>query len=275
MHKPFFLSIAPDRLKASLFARHYRARRHKWLHLYQDAPLKFAPRVSMSALLPGDVISDSIALTGMYELEASRRTRELAARGGVMIDVGANLGYFSLLWAAARRDNRVVAFEASPRNVPLLRRNIERNNLGSRIDVAAVAVGRAPGKLAFSLGPQDQTGWGGITLDAANDNITVDVVRIDDFLGGVPKIALLKIDIEGADTWALQGCERLLRTGRVQEIWFEANKPRMRLLGIEEDAAAKFLKAVNYTASPVGSTAGDLVEWRAVPGGGNQAALAI
>jgi len=263
--RPFLLRVVPDRLKLSLFARHYRARRRKWLHLYENAPLRYAPAVSMCGLLPGDVISDSIALTGLYELEATRRTQELAARGGLMVDVGANLGYFSLLWAAARPDNRVMAFEASPRNVPLLRRNVERNGFGSRVEIAAVAVGKAPGKLGFSLGPQEQTGWGGVTMDPSDTNVTVDVVRLDDIVNSLPEIALLKIDIEGADTWALLGCERLLRARRVKEIWFEANKPRMRSLGIEPDAAIEFLSSVNYVTRPITPLTGDQVEWRSVP----------
>jgi FkbM family methyltransferase len=265
MPRPFLLRVTPDRLKMSLFARYYRERRHRWPELYRESFLRSAPQIAMVGLRPGCYISDSLALTGLYERATTQRVLELAARGGVMVDVGANIGYFSLLWANARPENRVFAFEASPRTLPLLRKNVEHNRLGARIDVNAVAVGRESGKLAFDLGPEDQTGWGGVTLDQGRENVTVEVVRLDDRLDPLQKIDLLKIDIEGADTWALMGCERLLRNGRVREIWFEANLPRMRLLGIEQDAAAKFLASVNYSVSSVGPPSGDLTEWRAVP----------
>jgi FkbM family methyltransferase len=182
-----------------------------------------------------------------------------------MLDVGANLGYFSLLWASVNPNNRVVAFEASPRNVPLLRRNVERNSCGQQVQIAALAVGKEHGTVAFELGPDDQTGWGGIALAASANAVTVEVVRIDDFIAEIEEdIALLKIDIEGADTWALIGCERLLRARRIREIWFEANKPRMHQLGIAAGAATELLCSLGYSVSRIRNSP-ELLEWRAVP----------
>jgi FkbM family methyltransferase len=261
--RPLLIRVAPDALKLRLFARYYRSQRAHWQALYQAASLRFAPTIVMSGLLPGDVISDSIALTGIYELAATRRTLELGGSGGLMVDVGANLGYFSLLWAAARPGNRVIAFEASPRNLPLLRENIARNGLEDHVQIAAVAAGRARGTLAFDLGPADQTGWGGFSSGPSSDGVTVEVVRLDEYLRDAPEIALLKIDIEGADTWALMGCERLLRARKVKEIWFEANLPRMTQLGIRAGEASQFLSACGYEVHPIGRASAQMQEWRA------------
>src|SRR5438093_12440109 len=52
----------------------------------------------------------SIAWMGFYELELSRKMADLATEGGLLVDVGANAGYFSCLWAAIRDDNSVLAF---------------------------------------------------------------------------------------------------------------------------------------------------------------------
>jgi FkbM family methyltransferase len=216
-------------------------------------------------LLPGDVISDSIAFTGVYELELTRRLCWLARRGGTFVDVGANLGYFSLLWAATNSGNRSVAFEASPRNVAMLRDNVSRNALGSRVAVMPVAVGAAAGRHRFDMGPPEQTGWGGFTREQDSDAPEVDVVRIDEVLDTGDPIALLKIDIEGAEAWALAGCERLLRNRRVAEIWYEQNKPRMRALGIAGDAAQEFLRSVGYVPQPKSNLSRDVVEYCAVP----------
>ena len=84
-------------------------------------------------LVPGDCISDVIAFTGVYELKLSRRISELARRGGILIDVGANLGYYSLMWAALNPRNKCIAFEASPRNIEILRHNISTNGLDKQI----------------------------------------------------------------------------------------------------------------------------------------------
>jgi hypothetical protein len=99
-------------------------------------------------LLPGDIISDPIAFTGLWRLPFSRRLLQLAQAGGLMVDVGANLGDFSLLWAGTNPGNRGVAIEASPRNLDMLRRNIARNHFGERISVIPCAAGRAAGLLA-------------------------------------------------------------------------------------------------------------------------------
>ena len=218
-------------------------------------------------LIPGDHISGQIAFTGFYELALSRQMAKAAMAGGLMIDVGANLGYYSLLWVSQNLKNRCLAFEASPRNILMLKENIIRNHFVDRIEVKGQAVGKQCCTLRFDAGPKEQSGWGGFTHSTSPDTIDVDVVRLDDAIDSNTEIALLKVDIEGADTWALMGCENLLRARSIREIWFEQNKPRMRLLGIEIDAAQQFLDSVGYTCACQGNATEELVEWRATPTG--------
>ena len=99
-----------------------------------------------------------------------------------MIDIGANLGYFSLLWASARLDNRCFSFEASPRNEEMLRRNVTRNLLDSQIQIYPVAAGKEYRRMEFDLGPPEQTGWGGFSSGAAAHPVTVAAVRVDQVL---------------------------------------------------------------------------------------------
>ncbi|MEO6212383.1 MAG: FkbM family methyltransferase [Vicinamibacterales bacterium] len=262
--RPLLLRILPDRLRLSAWSRLYRGSAAGRLPLYSAAALRFAPGLTMR-LLPGDVISDSIAFTGIYELPLSRRVMDLAGRGGTLVEVGANLGYFSLLWASARAGNRCVAFEASPRNVEMLRHNVERNHLDQQVRVVPRAAGASAGTLTFDVGPPNQTGWGGFTNRTGDGAIEVDVVRVDETLATAEPIALLKVDAEGADAWVLEGCDGLLRTGAIREVWYEQNKPRMTALGIPLDAPRTYLRSVGYAASPERGPDGDVVEWRAVP----------
>jgi FkbM family methyltransferase len=264
MKRPVLLRLLPDRLRISVWARCYRQRRERWLGLYRDAELRYAPGVTME-LVPGDVISDCIAFTGVYELGLTRRVMELAKITGTFVEIGANLGYFTLLWAAAHPENRCIVFEASPRNIDLLRRNVERNGLGSRIEIVPHAAGSAPGKLRFDLGPADQTGWGGFAPENAVGGIEVDVVRADSIVPTDKPIALLKVDVEGADAWALMGCEGLLTSRLVREIRFEQNKTRMKALGLPESASQDYLRSVGYVCEPLGEAGADLVDWRSLP----------
>ncbi len=260
--RPLLIRLAPLFLRQSIAIRFFR-NRPDLFHLYRDASLFLKPNVRMN-LIPGDIISDMIALTGMYEHKKAKRMAKLAEYGGVLVDVGANLGFFSLLWASQNFRCKVFSFEASPRNIELLKQNIDCNAMGGQVTIYPVAVGHRPGKLDFEIGNITQTGWGGFTQNKTDKSIRVEVVTLDNALAEIPQIDLLKIDIEGADFWAIQGCENLLRQGRVKEIWFEQNKPRARALGIPENASQDFLRSLGYFVFPESDPKKEMCDWIAV-----------
>jgi FkbM family methyltransferase len=216
------LRLLPPRLRMSAFARLYWPVSPKFLPLYDAAPLHFAPHVKLR-LLPGDWVSDSVAMTGIYDLFFERLLLKLAARGGLMVDVGANVGLFSLLWAAARPDNRVIAFEPSPRALPFLRENIERNGLGDRIEVREQAAGDTEGPISFDLAEWHSIGSGRMIKGdrPIGDTTTVESVRLEHALAGCGPIDLLKIDAEGFDGYVIKGAEALLKAKQVRHIWME------------------------------------------------------
>ncbi|MBI3450112.1 MAG: FkbM family methyltransferase [Acidobacteria bacterium] len=265
MKRPLLLCVLPDRLRLAAWSRLYRGRHAGWTPLYERAELRFAPGVGLE-LIPGDVISDSIAFTGLYELDLTHRVVEIARRGGTMVEVVANLGYFAALWAAMSPGGRCIAFEASPRNIELLGRNMSRNGFSDRVQIVPRAAGAAAGRLHFDVGPLSQTGWGGLVNRPGGKSIDVDVVRVDEVVPLGDPIDFLKIDVEGADTWVLMGCERLLESRRVREIWFEQNKPRMAALGIPMGAAQRCLESFGYRPRAHGDPDAEIVEWSAVAG---------
>jgi FkbM family methyltransferase len=219
----------------------------------------------MSALMAGDIISESIAVTGFYEQELSQRLTHAARRGGLMVDVGANLGYFSVLWLALKPENRCISIEASPRNIPLLKQNIQANSMEERCQIEECAAGRAEEVLSFELGPESQSGWGGLTLGGGRSAVQVPVRRLDEIVPDDRKVDVLKVDVEGADTWVLLGAERLLRRKQIKTIFYEQNKPRMKELGIDESDAQRFLQSVGYRVNAMGDASGELVEYMALP----------
>lgn len=261
MSRPLALRLLPHRLRSSLYYRRYHARHSQWRELFATAPLHFAPAVVMHDLVPGDVISGNIAFTGFYELALSREIARLGRRGGLLVDVGANMGYFSLLWAGADPGNEVIAYEPSPRNVRLLEANVHRNDLATRVRVVPKAAGDRKGLIAFDLGPEEQTGWGGIATPARAGALQVPMVRLDDEIAH-RSVDVLKVDVEGADLLVLKGCEGLLRARRVGCIFFEQNSERMHELGLSGSDAAAFLEAVGYECRPFSR---ETSEWVARP----------
>ena len=115
------------------------------------------------------------------------------------------------------------------------------------------------------MGPNDQTGWGGITTENTTDTLEVEAVTLDALLFDQPIVDLLKIDVEGAELMVLQGALNLIKNQRIRKIYFEENEERTHLLGIQGGAAAQFLENNGYKChalSPEGS------EWVAYPKSG-------
>lgn len=228
------------------------------------APLALAPGCRL-AIVPGDIISDAIAATGVWEIALSERLVALAGDGGTLVEVGANIGYFTVLWAAQGPSCRVLAFEPAWRNLALLRENVQANGLQAQVDILPIAAGRRLELARFDLGPIEQTGWGGLVNDGRAGTVAVVVVPLDALLPAPTQVAVLKIDVEGADTWVLEGCRGMLSERRVRHVFYEQNHPRMAALGIDPGAAERFLSEVGYAARPITPSDHEVVEWEAWP----------
>lgn len=252
-HRPYLLKIQPLWLREKIYWKLYFNKIDQYLPLFANAQLEFVPQISMN-LMPTDVSHKMLAFCGFYELPVSRRIVKLAKAGGLMIDVGANYGYYSCLWAANRPNNKVIAFEASPRNSSALKLNLIKNELITQVEVYEIAVGKERGHLFFDMGPEEESGWGGLLVDEQSDAIQVPVISLDEMFLKTDylDIDVLKIDTEGADTWVLQGAEQLLRSHRIHHIFFEENTVRMAKLGIAPGEAQKMLKDSGYRLISLG-----------------------
>lgn len=228
--------------------------------------LRYAPGTRLR-VLPGDLISDALYQTGVWEEPLTQAVCKDAEQPGLMVEVGANIGYFATLWAALHTENRVFAFEPAPRNLELLRASLLANNLQAQVTVLPVAAGPSLSIQPFDLGPQAQTGWGGVVRDPqqATQPTAVIVVPLDDLLPPDTHIRILKIDVEGFDTEVLAGCRHLLQARRVDRIYYEQNLPRMRSIGLEPGAAEQLLRQCGYQSRLFQGHGGDVQEWIAEP----------
>lgn len=241
--------IHPLWLREKVFWHFYAMRPEIAPSLFEAAPLLFARNIRLK-LQPSDIGHRQIACLGYVERELSRTVAGHGANGGLLVDVGANYGYYTCLWAGASDGNRVVSFEASPRNLAGLRHNISFNGLESKVTVVPKAAGASVGLMQFSLGPDDQTGWGGLATHAGDDSVSVEVTSLDHyFKDSTEPIAALKVDVEGADTWVLEGAAGLLRQGRIGHVFFEQNPARMAALGIPATRAFELLRACGYSVT--------------------------
>ena len=210
-----------------------------------EVPLALAP-AKLTALLHTDLSHRELAWNGFYELELSRRISTLATEGGIMVDVGANVGYFTCIWASINPANKVYAYEPSPRNLAMLRQNVSMLDNPERVHISEQALSNVEGRVSFDLGPEHQSCWGGLTEADRTGTINVEARRLDLAFTSQEPIAVLKIDTEGADTWVLFGAQDLLKVKSIRNIFFECNPERMAKLGIGKDEAEKFLLDLGY-----------------------------
>jgi FkbM family methyltransferase len=126
------------------------------------------------------------------------------------VDVGANIGVFSLYQVMVNHAERVIAFEPSPEVFSRLAKNIEVNGI-KNVRAVNAAVGDEPGTLSFAESRMSANG-----RVSETGTLKVPCVRLDDELRDVPSIDILKIDTEGYETHVLRGAsETLKKTERI------------------------------------------------------------
>ncbi len=148
---------------------------------------------------------------GTYESDLQALIVSCIKPGQVFYDIGANVGFFSLLASMCVGTNgQVVAFEPLPRNLELLRANLALNSVGNA-KVLPSAVADAAGSATFSDEGSPSMGRMG-----ASRGITVPVVSIDDLVAQdiLSPPDVIKMDIEGAESLALAGASTTLSVHR-------------------------------------------------------------
>jgi len=160
-------------------------------------------------------IGDSSFIVGEYEPGCVRALREHLLEGSVCVDVGANVGYFSILMSRlVGKHGQTIAFEPMPENVELLRENIEVNGL-ENIVVVAAAAGDESGSVELLNAASDRAtktaSVVGYHIEGPAQTTVVRCVRLDDYFdASVPPPALIKIDVEGAELMVLKGARQTI-----------------------------------------------------------------
>jgi FkbM family methyltransferase len=140
--------------------------------------------------------------------------------GGVVWDIGANIGFYSLIASRLVEDGRVVAFEPLSSNLEAIRRNLQLNGINN-VELVEIALGETNGTAGLEI-HTNQT-WAKLDTSAdtryhtnrkAIRQIQVPVSTIDLQMESVPAPDLVKMDIEGAEVAALRGASKLLARRR-------------------------------------------------------------
>lgn len=181
--------------------------------------LKYGQATFYLPLAESDIIQRFIMYTGAYfesellhkiflEFRGGLLSQVLAQEGSVVVDIGANIGNHTLYFALERHASKVISFEAVEETYRILARNIELNNLQDRTEIYCLGLSDQAGMA--DIGRRYAGNIGGTELAVGSGNIKL--VALDSF--NLPRVDLIKIDVEGMEPQVLKGAEETIRRCR-------------------------------------------------------------
>jgi FkbM family methyltransferase len=186
------------------------AKFRKWLASLEN-PTRTRHRFRIFTIA-GDLTSDWIKLYGQHEGGPETFILDNLRTGSTFLDIGANVGYFSLL-AAVKCKVKVVAFEPQSPIAALLLNSVAFNKLQKLVKVEQIALSDTQATMRMTSCPTN-TGHSQLanTDDKNGQSYLVSVVALDDWVKENPlgPVSVCKIDTEGAELRVLRGMSQLL-----------------------------------------------------------------
>ena len=216
-------------------------------------------------LYPGENAAAYLDNRGNYEIAETRFCERLLQPGDVAVDVGANIGLYTLLFSKlVGADGRVHSFEPAPENARRLQVNLLLNETDN-VELRQAAVFSQPGSLTLNLFDPRLGAWHslgrpelpnpfapGETI-APTGTVEVEAVTLDGYAAGagLERIALLKIDVEGAEPDVIAGATALLERRAVGAILFEVSLPQAESLGHDPTEPFAQLHDLGYETNSI------------------------
>lgn len=192
-----------------------------------------------------------------YEPDIARLMCDTVDEGDVVVDVGANAGFFTaLMGMLVGRHGRVLSFEPGENNLARLRNNIALNAL-SNVELITKPASDAAGTVSFYLNADDTGGnamWDPATFEgndksAASRQVqTLEATTIDAEFErlSLPTPKFIKIDTEGAELKVLAGCKHLLEGRKVPFVVTEYHPFGLEKMGASPQELRGFMESRGY-----------------------------
>lgn len=172
---------------------------------------------------------------GLYEFNESAFLLHYLSKDDVFLDIGANVGHYSLLASGVKKCN-TIAIEPVPKTFAKLNEQIALNKLESKILALNIGVGNECAILNFSV---DKNTMNRI-VDAEYKNAVQIPVKTIDSICKEKNISLMKIDVEGYEKFVLEGSQTTLKNENLKAIIIEINFSN-KFYGVENDEVAEIL----------------------------------
>ncbi|WP_026486300.1 FkbM family methyltransferase [Caldanaerobius polysaccharolyticus] len=211
-------------------------------------------------------LSPTLITRGVYDVGLTNYLIKTIKPGNTVVDIGANLGYFTVLMGYLVGPNgRVLSYEANPNIFALLQDNISMNYLNKQVNVINKAIYSDYSQLKFYVTSRFM---GNSSIHKHNENyqnnykvdeyieIEVDAEPLDAHIDEIEYIDFVKVDIEGGEYHALKGMEKLISAGKIDTISFELNK---NMLQDDYNCLYKYLKSYSAFKYYIVNDKGDII----------------
>ena len=172
------------------------------------------------------LISKALLTVGVYELEVTEAVYRLVKSGDIVVDVGANVGYYtSLMLSRCGPEGLTYSFEPHPDLFKRMEENVDLHGNASRSRLYNIALSNTTSTAELYIPDTYKENSGASSLtsrwkDGRYKSLEVPVERFD-YIMDHDQISLMKIDVEGHEMQVLEGCERLMDRGGIRAIIFE------------------------------------------------------
>jgi len=193
---------------------------------------------------------EAYALNRIHEKTTTELFKKVVKEGEVVVDLGANIGYFTLLAAKlVGKNGKVFSFEPEPRNYGYLKKNIEINDYKNVVAVQK-AVSDKNGKTRlyicdYDTGHHTINKFEGVRAYARGrlvkeKSVEIETVTLDEFFKGKEElIDVIKMDVEGAEALVLAGMDNILKKNKKLQMFIEFFPLLIKKMG---SSPSEFLK---------------------------------
>ncbi len=219
-----------------------------FLGITDKAYQKRLPEKIFITLNPAEHIQQQLFWYGEYEKPLGTVLKNLLQPDSTFIDIGANIGYFSLLAAKAAPKSKIVAFEPVSYFFDALENNIALNHF-KNIQSVKSAVGEKEEDRLIYLSAGNNAGMSSFhpPENYSGSNETVKVVTLDSWFAGsgLAKIDIIKIDVEGSELAVLKGMKEII-TRFKPHILLELNPETLAYFKLTTGDVLSFVSQFSY-----------------------------
>lgn len=195
-------------------------------------------------MLPDSTICSCTYYAGLFEWdEMNFLLRALRPDDG-FVDIGANVGIYTLLASARVRSDNIWAAEANPLNLAVLNEQLAINQI-TGVKILPYALAAARGRVSFKAARRET---GTITEDPGEEDFAVEARTLDELIspGDLSAKTFAKMDVEGCEVDVLLGAKRLL-SSRAIAVWvFELSEANLRSRGHTVNALLNIFRTHGY-----------------------------